>query len=133
MYGQTEDQEKQKKKIIIVSLIMGIIIIVLIGVLISAITSKNKAKLAESGNQTSLVRENEKAEDTKLDPVANDTETGTKSETETETKAETTTITPSSDVKSENLPTTGASSVLGLAVLAGSATTYLFSKKQKRA
>ena len=129
MYGQTEDQEKQKKKIIIVSLIMGIIIIVLIGVLISAITSKNKAKLAENNQESSLVREDDnkepekvaenskeedkKAEDTKLDPVANTTET----------------VTPKSETK-DNLPKTGAGSVLGLALLAGSATTYVFSKKR---
>ena len=129
MYGQTEDQEKQKKKIIIVSLIMGIIIIVLIGVLISAITSKNKAKLAEGKEQeTAVIREDEKseptkveentkdgdkkAEDEKLEPVANDTKT----------------VTPSSETK--NLPQTGAGSVLGLALLAGSATTYAFSKKR---
>ena len=130
MYGQTENQEKQKKKIIIVSLIMGIIIIVLIGVLISAITSKNKAKLAENNQESSLVREDEKnepgkvaenskdeekkAEDTKLDPVANTTET----------------VTPKSETKENNLPQTGAGSVLGLALLAGSATTYVFSKRK---
>ncbi len=130
MYGQTEDQEKQKKKIIIVSLIMGIIIIVLIGVLISAITSKNKAKLAENNQDSSVIREDEKsepekvakntkteekAEDTKLDPVANKTET----------------VTPSSE--SKNLPKTGPESMIGLAVLAGSFTTYIASRKSLRA
>ncbi|MBR2695551.1 hypothetical protein IKE86_01395 [Candidatus Saccharibacteria bacterium] len=128
MYGQTEDQDKQKKKIIIVSLVMGIIIIVLIGVLISAITSKNKAKLAEGKEQeTAVIREDEKqeptkveetkkAEDEKLEPVANDPKTDTK------------TVTPSSE--SKDLPSTGPGSVLGLALLAGSATTYAFSKKR---
>lgn len=131
MYGQTEDQEKQKKKIIIVSLVMGIIIILLIGVLISAITNKNKNKqLADNGQDTTLVREDTSAtptkveddpknidhadipaEDTKLDPVANDT------------------VAPQSDVKSD-LPQTGAGSILGLALLAGSATTYAFSKRK---
>ena len=136
MYGQTETQEKQKKKIIIVSLIMGIIILVLIGVLISAISNKNKAKLAEKAAESSLVREDEKsdvtkvedepkAEDTKLDPVSNeakDTE-----ETETETVA---TVTPSSTSVGNDLPQTGPGSVLGLALLMGSATTYAFSKKR---
>jgi len=132
MYGQTEDQEKQKKKIIIISLIMGIIIIVLIGVLINAITTKNKNKQLADNTETTLVREDEKqseptkveentkdtekAEDTKLDPVANNPETDTK------------TVTPSSE--SKDLPSTGAGSVLGLALLAGSATTYVFSKKR---
>ena len=136
MYGQTEDQEKQKKKIIIVSLIMGIIIIILIGVLINAITTKNKNKQLADNTDSSLVREDEKstptkveentkdtekAEDTKLDPVAND---------QTDKKADTT-VTPSSNTKdTNNLPSTGAGSILGLALLAGSATTYVFSKRK---
>ena len=125
MYGQPDNQEQQKKKIIIVSLAMGIIIIILIGVLISAITSKNKARLAEQQKQqeTAIVREDEQqapaktettqAEDEKLDPVANN---------------ESQTVKPSSDAK--DLPQTGAGSILGLALLAGSATTYTFSKRK---
>ena len=129
MYGQTEDQEKQKKKIIIVSLIMGIIIIALVGVLISTVTNKNKSK--QTATETALVREDEnkpsepskveenskdaeKAEDTKLEPVSNE---------------KTETVTPKSESK-DNLPQTGAGSVLGLALLAGSATTYVFSKRK---
>ena len=142
MYGQTEDQEKQKKKIVIVSLIMGIIIVVLIGVLISAITSKNKANQVA---ETSVVRDDEKsaptatkveantksedanksennAEDAKLEPVTNEDKKSEKTET---------TVTPKSDVKTENLPKTGPESVLALALLAGSATTYVFSRKRK--
>ena len=144
MYGQTGDQDKQKKKIIIAALAMGIIIIILIGVLINAITSKNRTKLAnnEQGT-TAVVREDEKnepkkisedkkedetkAEDTKLDPVSNEP---------TDNK----TVTPSSNVVEDktttstgntNLPSTGPAGALGLALLAGSATTYAFSKKRK--
>lgn len=129
MYGQTEDQEKQKKKIIIASLVMGTIIIILIGVLISAIASKNKARLAEQqATETAVIREDTKqepsktntsktAEDEKLDPVANPKE------------EKTAVVTPSSDVK-DNLPQTGAGSILGLALFAGSATTYVFSKRK---
>ena len=104
---------------------MGIIIIVLVGVLISTVTNKNKSK--QTATETALVREDEnkpseptkveenskdaeKAEDTKLEPVAN--------------------VTPSSETKNEDLPKTGAGSVLGLALLAGSATTYVFSKRK---
>ena len=106
MYGQTEDQEKQKKKIIIVSLIMGIIIIVLIGILINAITSKNKTSQVAS-TDTSVVRDDEKsaptaqkieentkseetdqkAEDTKLEPVANSSTTSNSTSTATTNKS----------------------------------------------
>ena len=73
MYGQTEDQEKQKKKIIIVSLIMGIIIIILIGVLISAITNKNKNKQIADA-ETALVQEDKNAEPTKIEENSKDAE-----------------------------------------------------------
>ncbi|MBR2586808.1 hypothetical protein IKE71_00320 [Candidatus Saccharibacteria bacterium] len=134
MYGQAEDQEKQKKKIIIVSLIMGIIIIVLIGVLISAIVSKNKQK-TETAQETTLIHEDEapaparisdnsdksedkteeKAEETKLEPVSN---------------SETVAVAPKTETVETDLPQTGAGSVLGLALLAGSATTFVFSKRK---
>ena len=151
MYGQTGDQEKQKKKIVIAALIMGIIIIVLIGVLINAITSKNKNKVANADETTAVIREDEKStnvtkveenskaeeekpEDAKLDPVSNE-----------KTEESTATVTPSSDVKSEtvattttttsgsNLPSTGPAGALGLAILAGSATTYALYRKKNLA
>ncbi len=123
MYGQADTQDKQKKKIIIVSLIMGIIIIVLIGVLINAITSKNKNndKIAE---ETTLVRE----DTDKTQPTIVEENTKTEEPKAEEKKEEE--VTPSSDVKSDTVPSTGPESILGLALVAGSATTYAFSKRK---
>ena len=136
MYGQTDTAEKQKKKIIIISLVMGIIIIVLIGVLINAITSKNKNTQVANTTETTLVREDSKSEPEKVEENTKSDDSKTEESKAEDTKLEpvantTTTVTPSSDVKTENLPQTGASGVLGLALLAGSATTYAFSKKRK--
>ena len=137
MYGQTENQEKQKKKIILVSCIMGIIIIVLIGVLINNISAKNKAR--KESEETALVREDEQkeAEPTKVEETPKE-ETKTEDAKAEEPKAEETKlepvsneVKPSSEVKSDNLPKTGASSILGLALLAGSATTFVFSRKNR--
>ena len=149
MYGQTGDQDKQKKKIIIAALIMGIIIIVLIGVLINAITSKNKNKIANEPETTAVIREDEKSnsikieeskkeeeenpEDSKLDPVANE-KTDEEIVTPTSnTKAETSTANTatSTSTNSSDLPSTGPAGAFGLAVLAGSATTYAFSRTKK--
>ncbi|MBR5389325.1 hypothetical protein IK146_02075 [Candidatus Saccharibacteria bacterium] len=144
MYGQTGDQDKQKKKIIIAALVMGIIIIILIGVLINAITSKNRAKLANNDQgSTAIVREDEKnepkkinedkkeddakAEDMKLEPVSNestDNKTVTPSSNVVEDK-------PTTSAGNNNLPSTGPAGALGLALIAGSATSYVFSKKRK--
>ncbi len=148
MYGQTENQDKQKKKIIIAALIMGVIIIILIGVLINAITSKNKNKVAANPESTAVIREDEKAnqakieenkkeeeenpEDAKLDPVANDKkeETIVTPSYDTKSEAATTAATDNAAATDSNLPSTGPAGALGLAVLAGSATTYAFSRKK---
>ena len=162
MYGQTDNQEKQKKRIVIASLVMGIIIIILIGVLINAITSKNRAKLASEQATVAVVREDEeqeptkviestntegiksdeikeeegKPEDSKLDPVSNDpkenatssSEGNSKTTTETTSNTNTNTTTTTD---SSNLPTTGPTGAIGLAFLAGTATSYALSRKKK--
>ncbi|MBQ7802725.1 hypothetical protein IJ380_02600 [Candidatus Saccharibacteria bacterium] len=138
MYGYTDQQPEtsQKKKIIIVSLIMGIIIIVLIGVLINAIVKKNhlatetgsrvddSAYIRDENGELVPVEDSSKdshevetanAEDGKAEPVANDE-----------------TVTPSSEEKTvasaTEIPATGAEGILGLALLLGSVTAFILSK-----
>ena len=135
MYGYTDQQpDNQKKKIIIVSLVMGIIIVVLIGVLINAIVKKNHLVSETAQNETvddsayvvnengdlvavteSSKEEEKPAEDGKADPVEGEA---------------TAAVTPSSDVKSE-IPATGAEGVLGFALLMGTITTFALSKSKR--
>ncbi|MBQ3261151.1 hypothetical protein IJH29_00605 [Candidatus Saccharibacteria bacterium] len=124
MYAQPEPTA-QKKKIIIVSTVMGLIILALIGVLINAIVKKNQAKPVE---ETTLVREDEKpsttvaendksespsAEDGNLAPVAGGAVAA---------------VEPSSDVK--EMPKTGPESTLGLALLLGAVVVFLTSRSE---
>lgn len=137
-YGVNPAEEKQKKRIIIVSLIMGIIILVLIGVLINAISKKNQAKtqntetsvVDESKNSAPETRSSEEAQSENPAPVEN-TESSTASNEKTEsekseTEAKSVATTKSS---SNNLPQSGPSDYLPLALLLGVTTAYLCSKK----
>jgi len=136
MYGQTyttSEPTTQKKKIIIVSLIMGIIIIVLIGVLINAIMTKRKNALNEASQTSSEVvkatnlsgetvtddsnTKTDSAESEHLEPVSGDSAVAT--------------VTPSSDVKSD-LPATGPEGVLGFALLMGSASMLFLARNYKK-
>ncbi len=142
MYGQVDQSQTQRKKLIIVSIIMGIIILVLAAVLVDGIMKKNAkvANLGEVTNDPAELDENnsepshgeaENAEDSNLNPVSN-AEDGsssaagtTNSSAEAESSSET-----ASEIASTaaSLPQTGAHEVLSLALLLGSVVTFLGSK-----
>ena len=145
MYGQVDQSQTQRKKLIIVSIIMGIIILVLAAVLVDGIMKKNAkvANLGEVTNDPAELDENnsepshgevENAEDANLSPVSNaedgsssvaGTTTSSAESSETETASGT-----ASEIASTaaNLPQTGPREVLSLALLLGSVITFLGSK-----
>jgi len=137
-YGANPAEEKQKKRIIIVSLIMGIIILVLIGVLINAISKKNHAKTTsqevavvdESQNSAPEVRSSEDAQSENVAPVEN-TESSTASSDDAKSNAatEASSSSASQTATSSNLPQSGPSDYLPLALLFGVTTAYLCSRK----
>ena len=143
MYGQVDQSQTQRKKLIIVSIIMGIIILVLAAVLIDGIMKKNAkvadlgevtndpAELEENNNSEPSHGEVENAEDANLSPVSNaedgsssvaGTTTSSAESSETETASGT-----ASEIASTaaNLPQTGPREVLSLALLLGSVITFL--------
>ena len=139
-YGANPAEEKQKKKIVIVSLIMGIIILVLIGVLINAIVKKNHLKSANTDTTVAVIDESaeapaartseESAEAANLAPVEN-TDGSATSSSET-SSAESTTSTGSEEATtsaSSKLPQTGPADLLPLALLLGSVVTFASSRK----
>lgn len=121
MYGYVDQTDTQKKKIVIASLIMGIIIVVLIGVLISAIVKKNRVAF---GGETSKVDDTayvpsagaNNAESGNLNPVSNSSTSGTSSSDDSKNsetsnnseKSENVVVTPSSDVKENTSNSTSA-------------------------
>ena len=137
-YGANPAEEKQKKRIIIVSLIMGIIILVLIGVLINAISKKNHAKTTgqevavvdESQNSAPEVRSSEDAQSENVAPVENtESSTASSDDTTSNTATEAPSSSTSQTATSSNLPQSGPSDYLPLALLLGVTTAYLCSRK----
>ena len=136
-YGVNPADEKQKKRIVIVSLIMGIIILVLIGVLVNAIAKKNHAKtneaeiavVDESQNSAPESRTSEDAEKENPAPVEND-ENSTASNIDTKAGGTAAGSTVATATSSDNkLPQSGPSDYIPLALLLGATTAYLYSKK----
>ncbi len=134
-YGVNPADEKQKKRIIIVSLVMGIIILVLIGVLVNAIVKKNHIKSGDTQGQIAVVDESqnsepearttEDAESENLAPVENTADAAGSTADDKTTEN----IASASTTKTTNLPQSGPSDYFGLALLLGSLTAYALSKK----
>lgn len=155
MYAQEyEDPAVSKKKIILVSVIMGVIILALIGVLVSAIIRKKHLASAPTTNVpvTASIDDSSKApSNSNLTPVSNDSNSsangsGTASSTDnsasntsssssasSSASASSSTSSRSASSSASSIPSTGPeASLLGAALLLGSATTYLVSKRELR-
>ena len=140
MYGQVNQSETQKKKLIIVSIVMGIIILVLAAVLVDGLAKKNAkvANLGEVKNDPAEIEssssepshgEAEDAESSNLTPVSNAEDGSMTAESENSSESSSETQNPSAIAStSTSLPSTGPREVISLALLLGSIVAFLGSK-----
>ena len=142
MYGQIDESTTQRKKLIIVSAVMGIIILILAGVLVNAIINKNKkpaseiasegviandeepgenseVSRAESAGNSSENSESNSAESENLNPVSNENDGNRSAGSSSES---------SSASEAKKLPQTGPREALSLALLLGSCVMFVSSK-----
>lgn len=138
MYGQVNESNTQRKKLVIVSAVMGIIILILAGVLVNAIINKNKKPVSEIASEGVISTDEapsdnpevsraesagdsdaKSAESENLNPVSNETDGKQSADRTSETSA-------SSEAK--KLPSTGPREVISLALLLGSCAMFISSK-----
>ena len=155
MYGQVAESDTQRKKLIIVSAVMGLIILILAVILVNAIINKNK-RLALEGTSEGTVSTSEEAGDNAEVSRAESAESAENSgssenselaaagssensKTSEENSAESGNLTPVSNEndgilsaerssETNSLPTTGPREAFSLALLLGSLVMFLSSK-----
>ena len=113
------NQNVDRRKVIIVTIIMGVL---LLGVIVLAIVSMvNKGKPAET---TPVVAEKTTVDDSTLE------EKPSKDLQPVENTESTSTVTVEPTTVATNLPDTGPMDILPIAMIAGSATAYALSRKK---
>lgn len=152
MYGQVNESNTQRRKLIIASVIMGLIILVLAIILIGAIINRNKrlaaneAELAsvstpaegetsdnpdvsraESAESSDGSNSSESAESANLAPVSNENDGSQSAGSSSENSSN-----RANGNGSGSLPATGPKEVLSLALLLGSVAAYLSSVAYKK-
>ena len=139
MYGQVNESGTQRKKLIIVSAVMGIIILVLAVILVNAIINKNKKPASEIASEGVIASDEEPSENAEVsraestnasDSSESSNNNSAASENASESAAKEKNLNPVSNETdgSKSLPSTGPREVLSLALLLGSCAAFLASK-----
>jgi len=138
MYGQINESNTQRKKLIIVSVVMGIIILVLAVILVNAIINKNKKPASEIASEGVIASDEEPSENAEVSRAESAGDSGAKSaesenlnpvsnETDGKQSANQTSETSTSS-EAKKLPSTGPHEVISLALLLGSCAMFISSK-----
>ena len=138
MYGQVNESNTQRKKLIIVSVVMGIIILVLAVILVNAIINKNKKPASEIASEGVIASDEEPGENAEVSRAESAGDSGAKSaesenlnpvsnETDGKQSADQTSETSASS-EAKKLPSTGPREVISLALLLGSCAMFVSSK-----
>ena len=137
MYGQVNESDTQRKKLIIISVVMGLIILFLAVVFINAIVRKNNNLVSkETASENVELEDNEenaevsRAENSESSESSESAEAGNLAPV-SNSSAVANAESSSSSSSNSALPSTGPREVVSLALLLGSVAMYLFSRAYK--